>query len=210
MAKYCQISSHWVTAFAREVRTVSTGHAKSQEEGFLIGPILASFIHFHSFHNPITKSISFNYINWKSLDILLEIRTWGHWMVGAEGSTVLWRPPNTAREFGSCLKKPFLASYFLYFWSFQQLTVDMFIVNFCQILNLNHRPLVSEATSLPAEPQPLPQRGSFFNCQEEKEEDEEEGIISWVECVKSKALTCSPSSPSSCRDRLLCSWAKDG
>ena len=52
----------------------------------------------------------------------------------------------------------------------------MFIVKFCQILNLNHRPLVSEATSLPAEPQPLPQRGSFFNCQEEKEEDE--GIIS--------------------------------
>ena len=132
MAKYCQISSHWVTAFAREVRTVSTGHAKSQEEGFLIGPILASFIHFHSFHNPITKSISFNYINWKSLDILLEIRTWGHWMVGAEGSTVLWRPPNTAREFGSCLKKPFLASYLPLFLVFS--TVNSRYV-YCKILS---------------------------------------------------------------------------
>ena len=40
------------------------------------GPILAYFVYFRSFHNPITNiALSYNYINWKSVDVVLGIRT---------------------------------------------------------------------------------------------------------------------------------------
>ena len=48
---------------------------------------------------------------------------------------------------------------FLYFWLFiTQLTVYkcLILISFCQWLDSNHGPLVSEATSLRTEPQPLP------------------------------------------------------
>ena len=48
--------------------------------------------------------------------------------------------------------------------SFQQLTVNIFIVKFCQLLDLNRGPMVSEATTLSTEPQPLPLAVLFFLC----------------------------------------------
>ena len=47
-------------------------------------------------------------------------------------------------------------SLFSLFSSFLQLTVNMFIVKSCWWLDSNRRPLVSEPTALPTEPQPLP------------------------------------------------------
>ena len=48
---------------------------------------------------------------------------------------------------------PFPAS-FLFFSSFQQLTINMFIIKFCWWLDLNCGPLVSEMTAEPTKPQP--------------------------------------------------------
>ena len=45
---------------------------------------------------------------------------------------------------------------FSLFSSFQQLPVNMFVTKFCQWLDWNRWPLVSEATALSTEPQPLP------------------------------------------------------
>ena len=50
---------------------------------------------------------------------------------------------------------PFPASFSL-FSSFQQFTVNMLIVKFCQWLDSNGRLLVMEATALPTEPLPQP------------------------------------------------------
>ena len=55
----------------------------------------------------------------------------------------------------SFLNWPFTASISL-FSSFPQLTVNMLIIKFCWWLDYNHGPLVSEATILPTEAQPLP------------------------------------------------------
>ena len=51
---------------------------------------------------------------------------------------------------------------FSLFSSFQQLTVNMFIIKSCRWLNSNCGPLVSEATALPTEPQPLPTAMKLF------------------------------------------------
>ena len=45
--------------------------------------------------------------------------------------------------------------FFSLFSSFQQLTVNMFIIKSCRWLELNRGHLVLEATALPTEPQPL-------------------------------------------------------
>ena len=50
---------------------------------------------------------------------------------------------------------PFPASFLSLFSAFQQLTVNMFIIRFCRWLDSNCRPLASEATALPTEPQPF-------------------------------------------------------
>ena len=49
--------------------------------------------------------------------------------------------------------------FFLYFPSFQQFTVNMFIIKSCRCLDSNLGPLVSEATALP---QPLPRNYKLF------------------------------------------------
>ena len=54
-----------------------------------------------------------------------------------------------------CKNGPFPASISL-FSSFQQLTENVFIENFCCCLDSNCGPLASEATVLPTDPQPLP------------------------------------------------------
>ena len=51
---------------------------------------------------------------------------------------------------------------FSLFSSFQQLTVNMFIIKSCQWLDSNRGPLVSEATALPTEPQPHPTSEMFI------------------------------------------------
>ena len=55
---------------------------------FLNGPIPVSFCWFLSFSYYI-----FNNPNWKSVDTVLRIWIRGHWMVGADEITELWRPP---------------------------------------------------------------------------------------------------------------------
>ena len=59
----------------------------------------------------------------------------------------------------SCfLNWPFLASFFIFVFSIQQM-----FNKFCRWLDLNSGPLVSETTALPTEPQPLP-KGIFKLC----------------------------------------------
>ena len=52
------------------------------------GPISVSFCSFSSFshHNSMT--------NWKRVDVVLGIRTWGHRMVGVDWSIEVWWPPS--------------------------------------------------------------------------------------------------------------------
>ena len=57
------------------------------------GPISASFcFYFRSFLATISIQTE------KSIDGVLGIRTWGHWMVGADETTELWRPPSNYVE----------------------------------------------------------------------------------------------------------------
>ena len=49
------------------------------------------------------------------------------------------------------------------FSSFQQLTENLFIIKSCQWLDSNCGTLVSEATILPSEPQPLPKVNQCYN-----------------------------------------------
>ena len=73
---------------------------------------------------------------------------------------------------------PLPASFsFSFIFVFSQLTVKIFNIKFCWWLDLNHRPLVLEATALSTEPQPLPKVVAiFFN-------------ISWpILALKSKIL----------------------
>ena len=48
------------------------------------------------------------------------------------------------------------------FLSFQQLTVNFFIIKFCWWLDSNRGHLVLEATALPTKAQPLPKRSWYF------------------------------------------------
>ena len=52
---------------------------------------------------------------------------------------------------------------FSLFSSFQQLTENLFIIKSCQWLDSNCGTLVSEATILPSEPQPLPKVNQCYN-----------------------------------------------
>ena len=51
---------------------------------------------------------------------------------------------------------PFPASFSLNFGPFNKVKSKYDYLKFCRWLDLNCRPLVSEATALPTEPQPLP------------------------------------------------------
>ena len=51
---------------------------------------------------------------------------------------------------------PFSASFFFIFVFSTQLTVNKCLIKVCQCLDSNHGSLVSEATTVPIEPQPLP------------------------------------------------------
>ena len=42
-----------------------------------------------------------NHINWKSINVLLGIRTWGRRIVGIDDSTELWLPPMSVSLFSS-------------------------------------------------------------------------------------------------------------
>ena len=51
----------------------------------------------------------------------------------------------------------------LFFLIFVFSTVNMFILKFRRCLDLNRVSLVSKATAMPAEPQPLPEKQNIFN-----------------------------------------------
>ena len=55
------------------------------------GHVFCSFLLFSHSYNKY--SINFNYINWKSTNVVLGIWTQGRMMVGTDGSTELRRPP---------------------------------------------------------------------------------------------------------------------
>ena len=54
---------------------------------FNMGQSNPLFVYFNPFH------ITIKILIWKSVDVMLGIRTWGQRVVGADGSTDLWRPP---------------------------------------------------------------------------------------------------------------------
>ena len=61
------------------------------------------------------------------------------------------------------LKKCAIPGLFFFIFVFStQWTVNKCLVKVCQCLDLNCGSLVSEATALPTEPQPLPQERSFL------------------------------------------------